>query len=62
MKYGYVYQLPINLIRNGANRNSNNLVRFHFAALAQNYLNEFEEMFIYDSFGAGSPSNTSQRD
>ena len=48
----------MNFTINGAYRNNNNLARIHSAALAQNYLTEFEEMFIDDQFGPGSPSNT----
>ena len=39
-------------------RNNNNLVRIHSPQLAQNYTVEFEEMFVDDRFGPGSPANT----
>jgi hypothetical protein len=39
-------------------RNNNNLVRINSPQLAQNYTTEFEEMFVDDSFGPGSPANT----
>jgi phosphatidylserine/phosphatidylglycerophosphate/cardiolipin synthase-like enzyme len=39
-------------------RNNNNLVRIRSLELAQNYTTEFEEMFVDDSFGPGSPANT----
>lgn len=39
-------------------RNNNHLVRIHSPQLAQNYTVEFEEMFVDDSFGPGSPANT----
>jgi phosphatidylserine/phosphatidylglycerophosphate/cardiolipin synthase-like enzyme len=39
-------------------RNNNNLVRIRSPQLAQNYTAEFEEMFVEDQFGPGSPANT----
>jgi len=39
-------------------RNNNNLVRIRSPQLAQNYTTEFEEMFVDDQFGPGSPANT----
>ncbi|MDI6696514.1 MAG: phospholipase D-like domain-containing protein [Anaerolineales bacterium] len=39
-------------------RNNNNLVRIRSSQLAQNYTVEFEEMFVEDQFGPGSPTNT----
>ena len=39
-------------------RNNNNLVRIRSPELAQNYASEFDEMFIDDQFGPGSPPNT----
>ena len=42
---------------NGAYRSNNHLVRVRSAELAEDYLVEFEEMFIDLRFGAGSPAN-----
>lgn len=39
-------------------RNDNNLIRIRSPQLAQNYTAEFEEMFVDDRFGPGSPANT----
>jgi phosphatidylserine/phosphatidylglycerophosphate/cardiolipin synthase-like enzyme len=39
-------------------RNNNNLLRIRSAPLAESYTAEFDEMFVEDSFGAGSPANT----
>jgi phosphatidylserine/phosphatidylglycerophosphate/cardiolipin synthase-like enzyme len=39
-------------------RNNNNLVRIRSKQLAENYTTEFEEMFVDDRFGPGSPANT----
>jgi phosphatidylserine/phosphatidylglycerophosphate/cardiolipin synthase-like enzyme len=39
-------------------RNNNHLVRIRSPQLAQNYTTEFEEMFVDDRFGPGSPANT----
>ncbi len=39
-------------------RNNNNLVRIRSPQLARNYTVEFEEMFVGDRFGPGSPANT----
>jgi phosphatidylserine/phosphatidylglycerophosphate/cardiolipin synthase-like enzyme len=47
-----------NLTTNGVYRNDNNLVRIRSSRLAQDYATEFEEMFIHDAFGPGSPANT----
>ena len=41
-----------------AYRNNNNLIRIRSAQLAENYTAEFEEMFVGDQFGPGSPANT----
>jgi phosphatidylserine/phosphatidylglycerophosphate/cardiolipin synthase-like enzyme len=43
-------------------RNNNNLVRIRSPQLAQNYTTEFEEMFVDDRFGPGSPANTPNPD
>ena len=40
-------------------RNNNNLVRLRSARLAEDYTAEFEEMFVGDHFGPGSPADTS---
>lgn len=47
-----------NLTENGTYRNNNNAVRIVSAALAENYITEFEEMFVDHAFGPGSPSDT----
>ncbi len=39
-------------------QNNNNLLRLRSPELAENYTTEFEEMFIDDRFGPGSPANT----
>ena len=39
-------------------RNNNTLLRIRSSQLAQNYTTEFEEMFLDDHFGSGSPPNT----
>ncbi len=41
-----------------AYRNNNNLVCIRSSRLAENYTAEFEEMFVDDLFGPGSPDNT----
>ena len=48
----------MNLTLNGAYRNDNNLLRLRSSRLAQDYTTEFEEMFVEDKFGPGSPANT----
>ena len=48
----------MNLTLNGAYRSDNNLVRVRSSNLAQNYLVEFEEMFLDHQFGSASPANT----
>ena len=47
-----------NLTTGGVYLNDNNLVRIRSTRLAQDYLTEFEEMFLSDAFGPNSPSNT----
>lgn len=47
-----------NFTINGIYRNNNNLVRINSTEMAKNYLTEFEEMFVDDRFGPGSPANT----
>ena len=39
-------------------RNNNNLVRLRSERLAEDYTTEFEEMFVEDRFGPGSPADT----
>jgi phosphatidylserine/phosphatidylglycerophosphate/cardiolipin synthase-like enzyme len=39
-------------------RNNNNLLRLRSVRLAESYTREFDEMFVEDAFGAGSPANT----
>ncbi|MFV1859880.1 MAG: phospholipase D-like domain-containing protein [Anaerolineales bacterium] len=59
---GEVWTGSMNLTVNGAYRNNNNLLRIESANLAEQYTEEFEEMFIEDRFGALSwpdfPQNT----
>jgi phosphatidylserine/phosphatidylglycerophosphate/cardiolipin synthase-like enzyme len=47
-----------NFTTSGVYRNDNNLVRIRSSRLAQDYTAEFEEMFLDDAFGPGSPANT----
>ncbi len=53
-----VWTGSMNLTLNGAYRNDNNLIRLRSKRLADNYTTEFEEMFLENRFGEGSPSNT----
>jgi phosphatidylserine/phosphatidylglycerophosphate/cardiolipin synthase-like enzyme len=53
-----VWTGSMNLTINGSYRNNNNLVRIRSLELAEDYLTEFEEMFLDDLFGPGSPANT----
>lgn len=53
-----VWTGSMNLTVNGVYRNNNNLIRIRSASLAQEYTLEFEEMFVDDRFGPGSPANT----
>ena len=39
-------------------QNDNNLIRIRSSRLAEDYTTEFEEMFLQDAFGPGSPANT----
>jgi phosphatidylserine/phosphatidylglycerophosphate/cardiolipin synthase-like enzyme len=48
----------LNLTPSGTYKDHNHMVRLRSSRIAQNYITEFEEMFIDDRFGAGSPSNT----
>jgi phosphatidylserine/phosphatidylglycerophosphate/cardiolipin synthase-like enzyme len=54
-------QLPMNFIVNGAYRSDNNLIRIRSQELAEDFLVEFEEMFIASQFGSNSPANTPYR-
>lgn len=47
-----------NLTDNGTDRNNNNVVVLTSRNLAQNYIREFEEMFVHDAFGVTSPDDT----
>ena len=53
-----VWSGSTNLTTGGVYRNDNNLVCIRSSRLAQNYTAEFEEMFLEDDFGPGSPANT----
>lgn len=53
-----VWTGSMNFTVNGAYRNDNNLIRFRDRNLAENYLREFEEMFIQRRFGAASLTDT----
>ena len=48
----------MNLTVSAAYRNDNNLIRIQSADMAENYLVEFEEMFLDHRFGPDSPANT----
>jgi len=53
-----VWTGSMNYSVNEAYRNNNNLIRIRSPHLAENYTAEFEEMFVDDQFGPGSPANT----
>lgn len=53
-----VWTGSMNFTVNGAYRNDNNLLRVRSTRLAQDYTAEFEEMFVDDRFGPGSPADT----
>lgn len=53
-----VWTGSMNFTVNGAYHNNNNLVWFDSTRLAQNYTLEFEEMFVYDRYGALSEADT----
>ena len=53
-----VWSGSMNFTINDAYKNNNNLIRMRSSQLADDYTNEFEEMFIQDQFGLGSPANT----
>lgn len=56
-----VWTGSMNYSVNGAYRNDNNLVHIRSIDIAENYTAEFEEMFLNDRFGPGSPANTPNR-
>lgn len=53
-----VWSGSMNFTTTDGYRNHNNLVRLRSSPLAENYLTEFNEMFVDDLFGPGSPANT----
>jgi phosphatidylserine/phosphatidylglycerophosphate/cardiolipin synthase-like enzyme len=53
-----VWTGSMNFTTNGAYRNDNNLIRFRSTQLAENFTNEFEEMFVRDMFGDNVVVNT----
>ena len=53
-----VWTGSMNYTINGGYRNDNNLLRVRSNRLADNYTTEFEEMFVDDRFGPGSPGDT----
>lgn len=53
-----VWTGSMNYTVNDAYRNNNNLIRIRSATVARDYQTEFEEMFLADQFGPGSPANT----
>jgi phosphatidylserine/phosphatidylglycerophosphate/cardiolipin synthase-like enzyme len=53
-----VWTGSMNLTIAGAYSNDNNLIYLRSTRLAENYLAEFEEMFMDDQFGPGSPADT----
>ena len=53
-----VWSGSMNFTVSGAYRSDNNLVRIQSQALAEDYLVEFEEMFLEYQFGPDSPANT----
>ncbi|MCC7130899.1 MAG: hypothetical protein B6D39_07415 [Anaerolineae bacterium UTCFX2] len=54
-----VWTGSMNFTLNESYRNNNTLIRLRSPELAQNFTAEFEEMFVDDKFGPGSPANTS---
>jgi phosphatidylserine/phosphatidylglycerophosphate/cardiolipin synthase-like enzyme len=53
-----VWSGSMNFTVSGAYRSDNNLVRIQSQELAEDYLVEFEEMFLDHQFGPDSPANT----
>ena len=57
-----VWTGSLNCTISDAYRNNNNMLRIRSAPLAESYTAEFEEMFVDDRFGPGSPANTPHRE
>jgi phosphatidylserine/phosphatidylglycerophosphate/cardiolipin synthase-like enzyme len=55
-----VWTGSMNLTVNGVYRNDNNLLRIRSREIADNYLREFEEMYVQKRFGPASLSDTPQ--
>lgn len=53
-----VWSGSMNLTVNSAYRNNDNLIQIHSPELSLDYQVEFDEMFVDDQFGPGSPANT----
>jgi phosphatidylserine/phosphatidylglycerophosphate/cardiolipin synthase-like enzyme len=53
-----VWSGSMNFTVSEAYQNNNNLLRIRSSRLAENYLAEFDEMFLDDQFGPGSPNRT----
>lgn len=53
-----IFTGSMNFTVRGAYRNNNNLVALESSRMAQNYLAEFNEMFIEDDFGPNSAADT----
>ncbi|MGD8454848.1 MAG: phospholipase D-like domain-containing protein [Anaerolineales bacterium] len=53
-----VWTGSMNFTLNGAYHNDNNLIRIRSASLAEDYVREFEEMFVLDLFGGNSIADT----
>ena len=53
-----VWTGSMNFTINGAYQNNNNLLQIRSSRIAENYRNEFDEMFIYDMFGDNVIANT----
>ncbi len=53
-----VWTGSMNFTVNSAYHGDNNLIRIRSSRLAENYLAEFEEMFVAGQFGGSSPANT----
>jgi len=52
-----VWTGSMNFTVNGAYRNNNNLIHISSSRLAENFINEFEEMFVHDMFGDHTVEN-----
>lgn len=53
-----VWTGSMNFTVNGAYRNDNNLIQIRSSRLAENFINEFNEMFVQDMFGDHVVENT----